>query len=244
MNKEQKNNNIFSSERKTAILRILLIFAWLIFIVFCFVNRDKITIDDIVSITPHNTVLAIILMLIIYAIKSLTVVIYCGMIYITCGILFPLPIAVAVNFAGTAIMVTIPFFVGKKAGKDAVNRITNKYPKTAEIRAFETSNDFFLAFIVRIIGLLPSDPISAYMGAVGLDYKKYILGTLLGMLPSIIAFPIIGMSLTDPASPAFIGAVLFEISTSVISVAVFSAVKKRKQKRCHNESKDKHTCNS
>lgn len=229
MNKKQ-NDNASLSENISNALRILLVFAWLIFIVFCFINRDKITIDEIISITPKNTILAIILMLIIYAVKSLTVVIYCGILYITCGILFPLPIAVAVNFVGTAIMVSIPFFVGKKAGRDTINRITNKYPKIAEIRAFETENDFFLAFIVRIIGLLPSDPISAYMGAAGLNYKKYLTGTLLGMLPSIIAFPIIGMSITDPASAEFIGAVLFEIFISIISLSVFSAVKKRRQK--------------
>ena len=211
-------------------LRILLICLWAVIIAVCYVNRKKISIDGIIGITPANMSLAIVLMLILFTLKSITVVIYCGILYIACGIIFPLPVAIAVNIAGTAIMVTIPYYIGRFTGSETVRNIAHKHPKIAEIQEMRRQNDFFLAFLVRIIGLLPSDPISAYMGAIGLQYKKYVAGTLLGMLPSMIAFPIIGMSITDPASPTFIAAVTFEISVTVISVTVYSVIKRKKNK--------------
>ena len=228
----KKANGLYKifSENKSVklVLRIMFVCVWAAIIALCFLNRDKITVDEIIRITPHNMVLAIILVLLMFALKSLTVVIYCGILYVACGIMFPVPIAFAVNFAGTAIMVSIPFFIGRYAGAEKIEKIARKYPKVAEIRSLRADSDFFAAFLIRIIGLLPSDPISTYMGAIGLDYKKYLAGTLLGMLPSIIAFPLIGMSIANPSSPVFICAVAFELGVSVVSVSVYAAVKKKK----------------
>lgn len=211
-------------------LKIGLVLVWCVIIVFCFLNRGKITVDEIIRITPSNTALAIVIMLVIFALKSVTVVIYCGLIYIACGLIFPLPLAIAVNIIGSAIMVTIPFFIGRYTGGGVAEKILKKYPNLAEVKAMREKNDFFIAFFVRIIGLLPSDPISSYMGAIGLDYKKYLAGTLLGMLPSLVAFPIMGMSIATPSSPAFIGSVTFTVSVSIISLSAYTISKHRKKK--------------
>lgn len=228
---------IYSESKKVKIiLKVLFFCLWAAIIALCFLNRGKITVDEIIRITPHNTVLAVVLVLVMFALKSLTVVIYCGILYVACGIMFPFPISVAVNFVGTAIMVSIPFFIGRHAGAETLEKIVSKYPKAAEIRLLREGNDFFTAFFIRIIGLLPSDPISTYMGAIGLDYKKYLAGTLLGMLPSIVAFPLIGMSFANPASPIFICAVVFELSVSVIALSLHALIKKKKAvKAAENE---------
>ena len=229
---------IFSENKSVKlVLRIMFACVWAAIIALCFVNRDKITVDEIIRITPHNTILAVILMLLMFGLKSLTVVIYCGILYVACGIMFPVPIAFGVNFAGTAIMVSIPFFIGRYAGAEKIEKIAKKYPKLAEIRSIRANNDFFAAFLIRIIGLLPSDPISTYMGAIGLDYKKYLAGTMLGMLPSIIAFPLIGMSIANPSSPVFICAVAFEIGVSIVSVSVYAVVRKKKARNLAENKK-------
>lgn len=229
----KKINEFFSNTAKSNHMklrfRIILICCWILILTICIINRDKITVDEILKITPDNMALAIILFLIMFALKSVTVVIYCGLIYIASGVVFPLPLAFAVNAAGTAVMVSIPYFIGRCAGNDIVKNIIKKYPKAEEIQSIQIKNEFFLSFIIRIIGLLPSDPISAYMGAVGIDYKKYLAGTMLGMLPSVITFPIMGMNITNPASPAFIISALFELCVSIISIRVYSSVKKRKR---------------
>lgn len=214
------------------IFKVILICLWGLMIAFCFINREKITPDKIVgviSITPHSLSLAIILMLIMFALKSLTVVVYCGFLYTASGMMFPLPIALAVNILGTAIMLSIPYFIGRAMGGEVISKLTERYKKLQQFREIGIENEFFLAFIVRIIGILPGDPMSSYMGAIGMEYKKYIAGSVLGMLPSIVAFPIIGMSIKNPFSPTFIAAAVFEVCVTVASVIIYTVLIKRKQ---------------
>ena len=43
-----------------------------------------------------------------------------------------------------------------------------------------------LCLISRMVNVLPSDILSLYLGAVGIDYRKYLAGSILGMLLSLI----------------------------------------------------------
>ena len=42
--------------------------------------------------------------------------------------------AIAVNFCGAAIMVTLPWLIGKKGGGTMVSSIMKKYPKTEKLK--------------------------------------------------------------------------------------------------------------
>ena len=87
---------------------------WVCLIILCLIHRDQITVDNIVSFTPGNPFLAVCVILFLFALKSVSVVIYGGILYVASGILFSLPAAIAVNLAGSVIMTTIPFLIGKK----------------------------------------------------------------------------------------------------------------------------------
>ena len=71
---------------------------------------------DIVEHTPRNSLLAAVVMLALFALKSISVVIYGSALYAASGLLFPLPAAVLVNLMGTVIMVSIPYSVGAANG--------------------------------------------------------------------------------------------------------------------------------
>ncbi len=221
MNKEQHTH-------KTA-LRALVVAVWAAVIVLCVCNRDKISVDGIVSLSPGSTAVAVCLMLVLFALKSMTVVIYCGILYAASGILFPLPLALAVNYAGTAIMVTIPFYVGRGLGHEGMEHLVQKHPKLAFLSRSQDESGFTAAFFSRIIGLLPSDPISAYMGAAGLRYREYILGTMLGMTPSVAAFTVMGTSVHDVHSPAFLASVGCILAVSAVAVIVISHRRRRQR---------------
>lgn len=169
------------------------------------------SVSGIVEFTPEKPVLAVLVMLVLFAAKSLSVVLYSGILYAASGILFPLPAAIAVNLAGTVVMVTIPYLIGKKIGSRAVERIVAKYPKAAQLQKFRRKNDVFIVFFVRLVGILPCDIISLYMGAVNIRYYKYLAGCILGFLPSTITFPIMGMNIKNPHSPAFLVALGVEL---------------------------------
>ena len=87
-------------------------------------------------------------------------------------------------------------------------------------------HDFLFSFLVRMVRL-PSDVASLYMGAVHVEYKKYLLGSLLGMLPDTITFPIMGMSIQDIRSPQFIISLCAEIAYILVTSAVYTLYRKK-----------------
>lgn len=108
-----------------------------------------------------------------------------------------------------------------------MNRIAEKYPKADKLREFRRQNDFVFVLIVRFIRILPSDIVSLYMGAVGVNYPKYLLGCFLGMLRSAITFPIMGMSAANIYSPPFWIALCVELVFLAGSVLIYGIYKKK-----------------
>lgn len=201
-----------------AALHAALLCVWAAVILVCLHYRDRITVDGIVNLTPSNSFLAALVLLALFAVKSVTVVIYGALLYAASGILFPLPAALAVNLLGSIIMITIPYLIGSASGAETVRRIEEKHPKAALLRDFRAQNDWMFALIVRVLGPLPGDLIGAYMGAAGVRYPHYVLGSLLGMLPSMLTFSVMGGSVGDAGSARFIVSAILQAALSVGSI--------------------------
>lgn len=87
---------------------------------------------------------------------------------------------------------------------------------------------FFFALIVRLLGILPADVVSAYMGAVDVKYRNYLPACLLGFLTTCILFPIMGMSISNMRSPQFLIAAGIELAVMLAScIAFYFSLKKR-----------------
>lgn len=223
----KKDKRIISFEflRKSAMLII-----WVVIVTIVFIKRDSITLETIVNYSPENTLVAILVMLSLFFLKSISFFIYGGLLYAASGVIFPFPLALTVNAVGTVIMCSVPFCIGKKAGSTLVNRLFEKHPKLQIIKHFQENNEFLVSFFTRIVGILPADIVSMYMGASLTQYRNYLPGTFLGLLPSMISFCIMGMKADDVSSPAFILSALFELLLMIASVIyVFLWRKKHKK---------------
>ena len=197
---------------------------WIGIIVLLIIHRKELSAEEIARYTPKNPWLAVIVMLALFALKSLSIVIYSGLLYAANGILFPLPAAIVLNLIGTVIMVSLPYWIGRRNGASA----RKKYPKAEVIHDLRAKNDLLFSFLVRMIRL-PCDVASLYMGAVHVEYKKYLLGSLLGMLPHAITYPIMGMSIQDIRSPKFVISLCAELAYILITSAVYTVYRKRNQ---------------
>ncbi len=221
-------------ERRERVLlliwRILIAAIWLAIIIALIIHRKDFTASEISELAPSNPVLAALVMMMLFALKSVSMVLYCGILYAANGILFPLPIAIVLNITGTAVMVTIPYLIGKIAGAASVNKITGKYPKAAKLRELRKQNDFLFVLLTRLIGILPCDIVSLYMGAVNVDYLAYLPACILGMLRSAITFPIMGMSIDNIGSPIFITVLCIEVLFTICSVLIYRLYRKKRKK--------------
>ena len=225
-----KENKIKVSKTADILRKGIPVFFWAAVILLCFLYRDRITVENIVNFTPENPVLAVGIMLLLFAFKSVTFVIYGSILYAVNGILFPLPFAILLNMAGSAIMATLPFLIGRKNGSGLLLKLTEKYPKLSVLRKLPSENGFFLSVVIRLMGCLPGDVVSMYFGASGIRYREYLTGTLIGLTPSIVIFTVIGMSADDVTSPAFIISVCCEILSALTSIIWFFCWNRKQRK--------------
>lgn len=216
--------------------RVMLLLLWAAIILICFLNRKSVSVEGILQYTPDNPWLAAGGMLCLFALKSLTVVIYSGILYVVSGLLFPIPVAILVNLLGSVIMLSLPYLIGRKTGAAAVNTIRIKYPKTEKLRDLRQKNDVFFCLAARIIRI-PSDVVSLYMGAVQVDYKKYLLGSMLGTIPHTITYPIMGMSVSDISSPQFILAFCAEVLYFSVTAIIYVIYTKKNSKLVRKDEK-------
>lgn len=202
---------------------------WICLIIICVIHRDELTVERIITFAPDNTLLAILVMLALFTLKGSTVLMNGNILYTACGVMFSLPLAVAVNMLGSVIMTSIPFWLGRKGGAGMLEKLTQKYKKLEMIQSVPHENQFLITLLLRILGLLPCEPVGMYLGACQLRYLNYICGTMLGLLPAIVAYAVMGEYASDPTSPQFIIAVAFQIAVTVCTLIV-SGVWKRKKK--------------
>ncbi len=208
-------------------LNIVTAVIWVTIIVICIINRDRLTMDGVLRLTPSNPWLAAVAMLLLFGLKSLSFFIYSGMLFAVSGVMFSLPAAVAVNTAGTAIMVSIPYFLGRLQGSSAIERLSERFPQLAAVRALRARHDFLFTLIIRLIGMLPSDAVSLYCGADKVKYRYYLPACIIGFMPEIVAFAVLGMNANDPGSPGFLMALTINAAIMACSLVSLVVMKRR-----------------
>lgn len=210
------------TQKKSPLSRweILIALIWAVIIITALVHMHEFTVSGILEYTPSNMLLAAVVLLLFFALKSVSIVLYSGILYVVAGLLFPLPMAVLINILGIMVMVTIPYLIGRKTGSTSVNYIANKYPQAARLRSMQEKNDFIFILLMRLMGILPGDIISLYMGAVNMRYRKYLVGSLFGILPIALAETIMGTAISNIHSPAFKISLCLRLAISAVSIAV------------------------
>lgn len=196
-------------------LQKLALVIWAALIVFAFINRDKITVESIASYEPANILLAILMMLGLFALKTLSVVFYSGLLFTVSGMLFDLPLALAVNVAGALVMLLEGYGIGRMGGRRLVDDLTKKYPKFGEFTGLKDSRPFLFALLIRTLKVVNYDLGSMYMGASGVKLLPYLGGSLTALLPELTLFALAGSGISNMnAMPAVYAAILYVIMTA------------------------------
>lgn len=197
----------------------------------CLIFRDSLNAQTILHYTPENLWLAALALLAFYAVKSLSVVFPLLALYVCAGLLFPVPLALAVNLLGLFVCVSLPYSLARCAGAGLVDKLQKRYPIIARLNELQQGSELFFAFFLRVVGVLPGDVVSMVLGATGMTYWKYVLGSLLGMLPGMVSATIAGASVSDPTSPVFLATAAVTVLLSAGSFLFWRRRERNRQSR-------------
>lgn len=226
--KPQKN------KRSITFLKTIPLIICIIFIVLFLASGEDITVQTVLDYTPESPFAAAIVILLLYALKSVSFVFPIAVLQIATGHLFQTPVALLINFLGRAITLSIPYWVGRFSGSDLVNNLQGKYPKIKEICDKQGQNPVFISFLLRTFCFLPGDAVSLYLGAIRIPYPYYLTGGVLGTTLGVVLATILGASITEPGSPAFWFSASLMALIAIISVIFYLRNNKKKNAEKHS----------
>ncbi|MBO4446450.1 MAG: TVP38/TMEM64 family protein [Clostridia bacterium] len=182
-----------------------------------------------------NPFLIVICLWLLFALKSLVVLIPASFTCLVTALIFPFPVAVIINLCGYAIMFLAKYFWGKHIGEGGVSKLVKhskllwKYIQDEE-NGYGTGNPLVL-FILRLVPTVPLNPISSMYGKMGYDLWKYMLLSMLGISLRVVSVTSIGSNVGNPFSSAFIVPLIVILFVSGFSMVMFSLILSRREKK-------------
>lgn len=206
---------------------VLMVGLGILFVIY----KDEITVDTIADITPSHLLLGLLFIIMLYALKSLSLMFPVAVLIAAGGYIFGVWIGLAVNIIGYTVCISVPYLMGRLTSVVTNEDIQIKYKKVESFVSRCSDRPFWQSLFLRTVFFLPCDIISLYMGSVKVNYFKYIAGSLLGFSHAIITMTIVGSKITNPKSPVFIITFILQLVVTAISVCIYFIYSK---KEVHN----------
>ena len=194
---------------------------------------DYFSVENIVALMPESLFLSVLIFIGIYVLKTLTMVIPISILYIAAGVVFSVPVALAVTYFCVSVAMTVGYTIGKKVGAERVNAWLGKHKKAAnfiETRQDSLSNFCLMSRLLK----MQFDVVNMISGALHVPYIKFLAASLLGVSPVVIPYVIAASHIDDPFSADFLAPLVLSIVFS-FAIAYFHAKRqKSKQKLAEN----------
>lgn len=135
---------------------------------------------------------------------------------IAAGVLFGLPLGLAVVMAGAVTGASVAFGLSRALGRGAVARVDSD--RLRRLDALLRRRGLLAMIGVRLVPLLPFNALNYACGLSGVRPRDYLLGTVIGILPGATAYVAVGAYGTEPGSLPFLLAVGGLLGLALIGV--------------------------
>ena len=117
------------------------------------------------------------------------------------SLIFPLPAALAINAVGTALCLSISYWIGRSTRTESLEGLLNKHPKLRKYFAATQEYGFVSCFAIHMLGL-NMEVLGVLFGMMRLNYWSYLASSWLAIMPGMVCFCILGNNL-DFRNPVF-----------------------------------------
>ena len=193
--------------------------------------HGSISVQELLAWSPENKWLAALAALAAYALKSQTVVVPYALIATAVGLIFDLPAALAVNTLGSVVCISLPYLTGRGSDGVLVDALLARQPR---MRAFYEANrrHLFLVSLVLRVANLSNDILGLVFGSLKMKYWEYLLSSLVGILPAMVLYTVLGNDLDPFSAPVLI---CFGVDVASIAAA-FLLLRARGGKKADNKT--------
>ena len=192
-------------------------------------NQRLLQLEEYVLNLPRLELIALAVLL-LYALKSVIPIFPISLMCIITGAVLPMTMSFAVNFMGMAILVSASYWIGRRLGGGGTQRVLRLHPSVRTFLERESKSKPWLLFVFRLVPLFPVNPVSQIYGSMRFDFVDYALISLLGFLPKLLSYTILGHNSFQPLSIPFIVPLIIIFALSGISmIGINTALSKREK---------------
>ncbi|MDR2753290.1 MAG: VTT domain-containing protein [Oscillospiraceae bacterium] len=142
--------------------------------------------------------------LLLYALKSIVPFFPISVMCFITGATLPIFMSFSVNILGLIILLSIKYWWGRRRGGGQLRRLLGLNKDVSAFLQRDSKSKPWLLFVFRVVPSFPVNPVSQIYGAMGFDYADFVLISLLGFLPRLISYSIVGSNAFDPLSVPFL----------------------------------------
>lgn len=117
------------------------------------------------------------------------------------SLILPLPAALAISGVGTALCLSISYWMGRSTRTDSLEGLLSRHPKLSKYFTATQQYGFVFCFTIHMLGL-NMELLGVLFGMMRLNFWTYLSASWLSIAPGMVCLCILGNNL-DFKSPVF-----------------------------------------
>lgn len=167
---------------------IMLLIAIVVGVLFL---TDTLDFKSSVAAVSENKPLALTVIFALFLLKGCALIVPFAAVLICSALVFDIQTAVIVNTIGTAICISLSYFVGRFSKELTFDKVMEKHPKFRKY--FENASDYSFTFCFAVHSFhLPMEVQGVLFGLLRTPYLTYLASSMLALLPSMMYMTIFG----------------------------------------------------
>ena len=160
--------------------------------------------EEFLNYSPASPFRIALVIILLYALKSVILIIPVSVIYIATGIIFPTGWAILIGYTGLSIELSLGWFIGRWLGREKVEKMIRKSKKAEKLLQYIETEEQTVSFITRLLPMpYPIDLGSMLFGATEVPFFRHLLFSLFGISSTMLPFTIAASSLEYPVTWRF-----------------------------------------
>ncbi len=186
-------------------------------------------------IARFDKLAAVAVILFFFFVKTIVGFIPFSVLFIGTGLVFSPPIAVAVNVIGYSMLIGIKFLWGRKFGGGGLHKLLLKSESLTDFMDFHGKGNKWMLVVLRFVPVAPVGTVSRAYGATDMKIIPFVVLSVVGFMPRLISWSIIGCNVFDPFTPSFLIPIVILLIISGISILLLDTLFKLIRKDEKNE---------
>lgn len=159
--------------------------------------------------------------ILLFAIKSVFPIYLTSTVCFLTGIVLPFYYALPVNMLGVCVLFSLKYYGGFLLGAGNGWKLVSKSDTLRRIIQRDGTGNPWLLMALRMVPVMPINTTSAIYGSFRFGFWKFLGLSLIGFMPRLVSFTIVGKNVFDPLSASFLVPMIllsFFTGTSILSI--------------------------